>query len=878
VNLPARALEEFQNLLELGDDEVSARLREIEASDPDLGVAVRRLVEADRRPSDLLDGGGSRAGEPAWLARWADPAEDEAAVIGQTIGAYRTIRLLGRGGMGVVLLAERIDGQFEKQVALKLLRSGLGSADIQRRFLRERQILARLDHPNIARLLDGGVSADGRPYFVMEYVEGSPIDESCARRSADVEEVLGLLVLCCRAVATAHGQLVVHRDLKPSNILVTDAGELKLLDFGIAKVLEGESTEVPLETALTRVGAQLLTPRYAAPEQIMGEPLSTATDVYSLGVVLYELLTGALPHRRAGTGWAELAAHVSQEVVDRPSAALRRRLSAGAPAEAAEVTTTRIAPRSLEGDLDTILLKALDRDPTRRYPSAAALGDDLERYLQGRPVLARPDTAGYRVRKFVRRHRAGVAAAAIATLSLLSGLGVAVWQAQAARAQARRAEAAQGFLQNVFLLSDPDRAKGEKLTARDLLDRGAARVEAELADQPLLRAEMQSLLGTVYQQLSLYPQAKGLFEKALATREPLLPEADPQLAESYRRLGQIQHRTAQYAEARGYFDRALAIHQRNGDHWSEGHVLNDLANLARAEGDLEKARSLGERLVEIRRTYGEPGNAELAKAVNNLAIVHWRLRDHRRAAQLFEEALAMHRKNEGETSSLVAGTEDNLAMMLNLLGDRDGAKRHSEQALAIAERLYADPHPTKAMFYNSAGFIAAGRGDHPAAIAYYQKSLSIYAATTVPEHPDVAYPEKNLGQSLAALGDFDGALARYRRALALREKAYGPRHPEVASSLLDVAAAERSLGRYGPAERSLRRSVEVFRAASGNDSPRTATALLGLGEILILAGRPAEAKPVLEECLAIRRKALPPGDPAITEVDVALAKLPAVSV
>jgi serine/threonine protein kinase len=875
VNLPAQALEVFRDLLDLPDDEVASRLRTL---DPELASAVRRLLEADRRSSELLDADESRFGDPLLLAPWADPLDEDAAMVGLTIGAYRTIRLVGRGGMGVVFLAERTDGQFEKQVALKLLRQGLASAEVQRRFFRERQILARLDHPNIARLLDGGVSQDGRPYFVMEFVEGQPIDDWCARRAVEAESAVRLVSLCCRAVATAHAQLVVHRDLKPSNILVTEAGELKLLDFGIAKVLEGEGTDPAAgETALTRVGAQLLTPRYAAPEQILGEPLSTATDVYSLGVVLYELLTGLSPHQRTGREWAELAAKVSQEVVARPSAALRRRLSGrgeteGAAPSAATTSSTRIAPHRLEGDLDTILLKALDRDPRRRYASAAALGEDLERFLDGRPVLARADTAGYRLRKFVRRHRTGVAAAAIAAASLVAGLGIALWQARAARAQARRAEAAQSFLQNVFLLSDPDRAKGENLTARDLLDRGAARVDVELARQPELRAEMQGLLGNVYSQLSLYPQAQELLEKSLRERERVLDGDDPLLAASHQRVGLVLHRSARYDEAKRHFEAALAIHQRRGKPWDQAGVLNDLANLARAQGNLDGAQELAEQVVDLRRRFGPPQSPELGKALNNLALVRWRKKEHAAAVPIYEEALAIHRRNEGDPSSLVAGTEDNLAMVFNDLGRLEEAQAHNAKALEILERIYREPHPALGSALNSAGWIATRRGDDEAAIRFYERALAIYAKTQAANHPDVAYPEKNLGRILMNRGDLEPALARYRRALAIRETAYGAVHPEVASSLLDVAAGLRAMGRIGEARVTLERAVEVYRKAVGERHPRTATALLGLGQAFALEGRPADARRAFEECLSIRLEKLDAGDAAIDEARAELAK------
>jgi serine/threonine-protein kinase len=784
--------------------------------------------------------------------------------VGEVCGRWRTTALLGAGGMGEVYAAERVEGHYEQRGALKLLRLGMDSEEILRRFLRERQILARLEHPNIARLLDGGLAEDGRPYFVLERVAGQPITEWCEERELGLVARLRLVATCCDAVEVAHRSLVVHRDLKPSNILVSEAGEVKLLDFGIAKLLGADD-----ETSdLTRAGGHVLTPAYAAPEQILGGVVTTATDVYGLGVVLYELVTGELPHDRRTTSAAELASRVGQETVPRPSAAIGRRRGRGTGAS----WRHRVA-RGLVGDLDTIVLKALHRDPQRRYASAAALGEDLRRLLAGKPVAARPDRLGYRARRFVARHWLGVGAAALVLLSLLAGLGIALVQAREARAQARRAEQAQGFLKSVFLQADPDRAKGARLTARDLLDRGVARVEADLAGEPELQAEMLTLLGEVYEQLAVHPEALVLHERALAIREARLEEDDPELAASYRRLGRARHRAAQYAQARPLLERALALDERRGDPVAVAATLNDLGLLERAEGDLESARRRHARAMELASLHGPVDSPELGKYVNNLALVAWRQQRHRLAARLFERALAIHRKNEGELSSLVAGTEDNLAMVLNQLGEQEAARRHNERALSIFERLHSGPHPSIAMTLNSAGYLAARRGDGPAAVAYYERALAAYELAMGPDHPDVAHPLRNLGLQRAADGDPAAALALYERALALRLKAYGAEHRDVASSLLDVAAAQRAMGQLAEAESTLRRSLDTYRRTAGPEDASTALALLGLGEVLALRGRPAEAEPLLREAVRIRRAALPAGDARIAAAETALAEV-----
>jgi serine/threonine-protein kinase len=414
----ARLSSEFERLCDLPPDERARQLAALSAVDAAFAAEVSAMLAADART------GGALAGSALALA--APPADestaDGAVRIGARLGAWRLIERLGAGGMGEVWVAERADGTFEQRVAMKLLKRGLETDALLARFALERRILARLTHPGIARLLDAGSSGDGRPYFVLERVEGRPITVWADERKLPVAARLRLMLQVADAVDFAHRNLVVHRDLKPSNVFVTDAGEVKLLDFGVAKILETEG-----DGAKTELEGRALTPQYAAPEQLRGEPVTTATDVYALGVMLYELLTGRLPHQRRRASLAELAAQVEHETVERPSSAARRGEAGAGPGADRE----RVA-RELAGDLDTLALKALAREPERRYPSAAALTDDLRRYLDGRPIAARPDTVGYRLGKLVRRHRLAFAAAAAALLALVAGLAAALWQADRA--------------------------------------------------------------------------------------------------------------------------------------------------------------------------------------------------------------------------------------------------------------------------------------------------------------------------------------------------------------------------------------------------------------------------------------------------------------
>jgi len=490
-------------LLELDATACARELDTIAQRDPGLALELRALLTAEAAQG-LLDRGIVAAAPEliATLAASGEPADDQT---GRVIGRWRVLRELGRGGMGEVLLAERADGEFAQAAALKRLKRGMDSDELLRRFAQERRILATLVHPHIARLLDGGIDSDGRPFFAMEYVEGEPITLFAQQRGLGVRERLELMQRVCEAVAYAQSRLVVHRDLKPSNILVDTSGAPRLLDFGIAKLLADSG-----EQALTGSGLRVLSPAYAAPEQILGETISTATDVYALGLLLFELLTGQLPHRRSAVALEGMADSLSSDTAERPSLVLKREDAeiAQRAYRARAVERERFA-RAMVGDLDRIVLTALRREPERRYASAAALAEELRLFLDGRPIAARADTSGYRLRKFVRRHQVAALATMLVLLSLLGGLGAALWQADIARGhaadalreaqraeqQAQRADRVKNFVVSLFEASNPERARqGSQITAQELVqDAAVALIEAGVAQMRQLHDERQPL-------------------------------------------------------------------------------------------------------------------------------------------------------------------------------------------------------------------------------------------------------------------------------------------------------------------------------------------------------------------------------------------------
>ena len=848
----------FEELVE-GDQSARAeRLAALAEADPALASAVAELLEADRRAQGFLSRPAGWRDPDATVAE-GERAADPAARVGERVGAYRLIELLGAGGMGEVYLAERADGRFEQRVALKLVKRGMDTALILRRFARERQILARLDHPGIARLLDGGEGADGRPFFVMERIEGEPITDYCAARDLPLEERLRLVADCSDAVEAAHRNLVVHRDLKPSNILVTPDGRVKLLDFGIARLLSEDDGA----TELTRHGAQVLTPAYAAPEQILGGGITMATDVFSLGVVLYELLTGSLPHdRRAPTPY-DLISRVERESAEKPSTVARK---------ATESTGTgERRSRRLRGDLDTIALKALQRDPARRYASAAALGADLRAYLGGRPVAARPDTTTYRLRKFVSRHRLAVGASLVVAASLIGGLAVSLVQTAVAKREAERAAAAQTFLTSLFAELDPDRMSGAAPTVRDLIDRGTARLATELAAQPELRSEMELLIGQVYNQLSLHEQAQPLFRAARDRRRELGGADDPRGAEAEKRLAISLHRQARYAEAEPLLRALAARAERRGDDLELASVYSNYANLKRQTGDYEAAVEMLERGVAILSAQGDIDTRSLATSLNNLGLAYWRQQRSRPAIVTFRRALALHSKN-APGSALVSGTLQNLLEVHRDIGELEQAEDYGRQSLALHRAVYPEFHPAIANTLAALANVARKANEFDKARELYEESIANFAGSQRPDHPDFAWTLRGYATLLRQQGDVKGALEAYERALAVRRKAFGDRHPEVAQSWHDLARGRLAVDDLEGAFAALRTGVDIYRATLPADSSQLAGGLFLLGDVLRLNGRAEEGIRPLEEALAIWKRKPPGNVKDLENLEAALAE------
>ncbi len=810
-----------------------------------LGAEAERLLHNCVRSEGLLSG----SAPAAFAALLRGPAAE--AIPEGRIGPYRVLGEAGRGGMGVVYLAERADDQYRKRVALKLLRRGLDDPHLVRRFLDERQILAALDHPHIARLLDGGVTSDGLPWFAMEYVEGEPIDRYCNRRRLATDQRLHLFLAVCDAVQYAHRNLVVHRDLKPSNILVTAEGEVKLLDFGIAKLLAG--TEAP-DSTLTRAGGRAMTPEYASPEQVRGEAVTVASDTYSLGVVLYQLLAGQRPYRLSNQTPTEVERAVLEQQPEPPSSAAAR---GDAEAAAARGTTPDRLRRRLRGDLDMIVLAALRKEPERRYSSADRLGADIQRHLKGLPVSAIPDRWRYRAGKFVRRHPVGVAAVGGFVLLLAGFGGLTTLQSARTARERDRAEQVSAFLTDLLRSPDPYRGRGAAITVREVLDSAVVRLQRELGDQPRLRADLLAVMGRSYFGLGLYEDARRALDSALVLRRRT-GDVGLALAEDEVLLARIAlDHGVNVGSADSLARSALETARRSlrpGDPRLAA-ILSRVAWVHSFRGREAAAESLLAQAITIFRRQQRIDRLELSGALQNLGMVHWQRADWSGAEPLFREALELRRDTLGSQHADVGKLSGFLGDILRKQGKPD-AERYLREGVAIQQRALGARHPEAAENVFYLADLLADRGDLAPAESLYREVLGAYQQMNPDGYHMTATLLARLGRLALRRGDTAGAESEFQAALAMFERVTPPEQRWTFGGLLQSLGKLRTAQRrYTEAERLL---LEAFSNAStqwGERSPaaqQTAGLLVALYEAWEKPEKAREYRQKLEQADATR--------------------------
>ena len=732
------------------------------------------------------------------------------------IGPFEITEFVGSGGMGTVFRAVRKDGQFSQEVAVKLLQEDLRQEESIRRFRLEQEILANLNHPNIARLYDGGMTDDGIPYLVMEFIDGVPVSQYCNENWLTLDERLILFNDICAAVQYAHANLVVHRDLKAQNIYVTPEGMVKILDFGIAKLLDSGLTERTL--LLTLPGQKFWTPHYAAPEQVTGEPVTTATDIYALGVLLHKLLTDTYPLDLEGKSLSEIEQIIKQIQPSSPSKSFSSQSSEKKSALYRKANASEII-KKLQGDIDAIVLKAIRKEPEYRYASVSQFVEDIERYESGLPLVAQKGTLKYRTAKFLRRHKTGLIATTL-LIVILAGFG-ALYAVQVteernrAQLEADKASQVVDFLLSLFEASDPGEADGELITARELLEHGMERIQS-LEDQPEVQAQMLDVIGRVYRTLGQYYKAQPLLEQALTKRQQLFGEEHPEVAET----------------------------------------MNHLGRVLMSQGDFESAEQLFRNALAIQRIQPDQKQADIAQTLNNLGMVLSDMSDYADAEEIFRESLAIRQSLFGNEHPDVASTMNNLGLLLMEMGDYDQAEAMHRQTLAMRRRLLGNDHLDITYSLNNLALVLHVRDEYEAAEPFYRELLELDRKLLGEEHPEVAMDMNNLAGLLVDMGRFDEGEKLHKQTLAIRQKLLNGNHPHIAQSLNNLASLLVKQNEYAGAKPLYRNALSIRRDVFGDEHPLVANVMSNLGYVLMEQGELDSAEYLQQEALAMRRKLL----------------------
>ena len=882
-----------ESAVELGPEDRACFLDQSCAGSPTLRTAVDGMLSAYGLTDNFFEGAIGIAAARIGIGHELTAAD--------SIGPYRIAGLLGHGGMGSVYRAQRADDQFRQAVAVKVVRTSPGTnQELFARFRAERQILANINHPNIARLLDGGVTEDGRPYLVMEYVEGTTLDRYVKEAAPSLPDRLALFQALCAAIQYAHQNLIVHRDLKPANILITAEGTPKLLDFGIAKLLAPDTSPNARHDAhpdtiiYTRPAERLMTPEYASPEQITGQTITTATDIYSLGVLLYELLANRRAFQLSGLSSAEIEKLICETQPQPPST-----LSAEAPTPA-----SRIAHRK-QSDLDRITLKAMHKLPERRYASAADLSLDVQRYLDGFPVAARPDTVGYRTRRFIQRHKLAFATAVLFLLTIVGlSVNLAV-QARRARREAASADAVSNYLVGLFNLTQPDSTQGRSVSARELLDQGTQTLDRQWTGEPTVKAHLLSTLGSVYYQLGALDQAANLFNHSIEIYTHETGADSPVVADLSNSLGEVELDKGDYVHSLQHYRAAVRIFEETRPESAEladamdgvSGVLWELGSFKESEqyhikciamasrilgpdapqtlvdknnyqvllvdmGRYTQAESLAREVLAARLKLFGPTNAHTASSVFNLAVVLFKEGRLAQAKPLFDQSLATRRILYGNEHHNIAKTLMYLGLYFRQLGDYASARESAEQAVRMTAKLQSEQSLDTAAAEDSLALILLDQHDPTAARLWANKALRTRTAQPTPSPALISLSYDHLGLIDLAEGQLTPALTNIQSALRMRQAFYTPDSDLIATSYI-------SLGRVQSARRELKPALTAFQAAlriakqdfGSAPHPLTIEALNGIGTASLATGDTPTASAALTESMQMQQQLYPPTNP-----------------